>query len=432
MSLADTIADRIRTESNPGLSSLQLPAGWIVPNYQGCSIANLTSSIAQLFGAQLPTPPLDPAILDGLTAGVHRVVVVVVDALGYGKLLETLDANPQNGLHTLFYRGARLVPLTSVFPSTTAAALTTLWSGYTPAEHGLLGYQLFMREWGVRANMLEFSPVATQALKREQLIESGLDPKSFLPVPSLPQTLSPSHVPVDVLIAKPYVASGLSRVQIRGAREVRGYVTSSDMWVVLRQILEQKPDERAVHTVYWGGADAVGHTYGASSPTLAAEINNLAYSFSREFLNALSPAARSGTLFLLTADHGQIDTPLDRVTYLEDHPELRSNLVMDFTGEPRAAYLYCRSGEIDHVRDYVTHRLDDRFLVLDSAAALAAGLFGSGTVAPEAKYRIGDLTVIAREGYTLVEDRKQHPLLGRHGGLTNGEMLVPLIAARLD
>ncbi len=432
MSLADTIANRIRTESNPGLNSLHLPADWIVPHYHGCSIANVTASVAQIYGAPLPTPPLDAAILDGLTDGIRRVVLVVVDALGYTKLLETLDANPQNGFHTLLYGGARLVPLTSVFPSTTTAALTTLWSGYTPAEHGFLGYQLFLRELGVRANMLEFSPVATQELAREQLLDSGLDPQNFLPVPSLPQTLSSAGVSVDVLIAKPYVKSGLSRVQVRGAHEVRGFVTSSDMWVVLRQMLEQKQDERAVWAVYWGGADAVGHMYGASSPTLAAEIDNLAFSFTREFLNGLSPAARSGTLFLLTADHGQIDTPTDRVVFLEDHPELRSKLVMDFTGEPRAAYLYCRNGEIDHVRDYVANRLGDRFVVLDSPAALAAGLFGSGTVAPEAKYRIGDLTVVAHTGDTLVEDRKQHLLLGRHGGLTEGEMLVPLIAARLD
>jgi hypothetical protein len=53
-------------------------------------------------------------------------------------------------------------------------------------------------------------------------------------------------------------------------------------------------------------------------------------------------------------------------------------------------------------------------------------------MAPETPYRIGDLVVIPREDYTLVDHEKSHLLLGRHGGLTDAEMLVPLIAVRLD
>ena len=412
--------------------TLNLPTEWIVPNYAGRSIVNVPTTVVRIFGGEISTPPLDSTITRGLLAGVRRVVFVVVDALGYGKLLETLDANPQNGFHALLRGGAQIAQITSVFPSTTTAALTSLWSGYTPAEHGFLGFQLFLRDLGVRANMIAFSPTATDSLGRDQLIDGGLEPKDFLAVPSLPQTLEPVGVPVYHLLMYPYVKSGLSRVQIRGAKETRGFVASSDMWVVARQMIEEKKNERAVFAVYWGGVDGVGHVYGPSSETMTAEINNLAYSFEREFLNALSPAAREGTLFLLTADHGQLDTPENHTIYLSDHPELRSHLVMDFAGEPRAAYLYCRNGEADAAREYIETRLGDKFLVLDSKAALDAGLFGSGKLAPETKYRIGDLLVLPREDYTLVENHDTHLLLGRHGGLTAEEMLVPLIAARLD
>ena len=414
------------------IATLNLPHEWIAPDYAGRSIVNVPATVVRVFGGEISTPSLDSTITRGLLAGVRRVVLVVVDALGYGKLLETLDANPQNGFHSLLWSGAQFVPITSVFPSTTTAALTSLWSGYTPAEHGFLGFQLFLRDLGVRANMIAFSPTATDSLGRDQLIDGGLEPKDFLAVPSLPQTLEPAGVSVYHLLMYPYVESGLSRVQIRGAKETRGFVTSSDMWVVARQMIEEKKNERAVFAVYWGGVDGIGHVYGPSSETMTAEINNLAYSFEREFLNALSPAAREGTLFLLTADHGHLDTPENRTIYLSDHPELRSHLVMDFAGESRAAYLYCRNGEADAAREYIEHRLGDKFLVLDSQAALDAGLFGSGNLAPETKYRIGDLLVLAREDYTLVENHDAHLLLGRHGGLTAQEMLVPLIAARLD
>jgi hypothetical protein len=432
MSSAERIEKQIRAESGARFEALNLPADWIAPNYGGRSIVNVPASITRIFGGHIPTAPLDPAITKKLAAGVKRVVLVVIDALGYQKLLDTLDANPQNGFHPLLRQGAQLVPLTSVFPSTTTAALTVLWSGYTPAEHGFLGFQLILRDYGVRANMIGFSPVATQELGHDQLLAAGLEPENFLAVRSLPQTLAHVGVPVYHLIEQPFVKSGLSRAQIRGARETRGFVTSSDMWVVLRTWIEDHQTERALFTVYWSEVDAIGHTYGPSSETLTAEVNSLAYSFEREFLRPLSSAAREGTLFLLTADHGLIDTPTHRTIYLRDHPDLRNRLVMDFAGESRAAYFYCRHGEGDAAREYLTTSLEGKFFVLDSQAALNAGLFGSGILAPEARYRIGDLIVLPREDYALVEHRDARKMLGRHGGLSSEEMLVPLIGARLD
>ncbi len=432
MTLADKVLDEIRGESSARYGALNLPGDWIAPNYGGCSIANVPATIVRAMGGEISTAPLAAGIIAGFLSGIRRVVFVVADALGYSKLLKVLDTNPQNGFGALLRGGANLVPITSVFPSTTTAALTTLWSGYTPAEHGFLGYQLFLREFGVRAEMISFSPVATLQLGRDQLIAAGLDPDKFLPTPSLAQTLAMYGVSSYHLLLGAYVKSGLSHVQMCGAKEVRGVVTSSDLWVALREMLEAKKDERALFAVYWGGVDSVGHVYGPSSPSVAAEVNNLAYSFEREFLAPLSPAAREGTLFLLTADHGQMDAPRERMVVLRDHPELRDHLVMDFAGEPRAAYLYCRSGEVDAARAYIETRLGNKLLVLDSQAALQAGLFGTGTPAPEAPYRIGDLLVIPRENYTLVESKESRALLGRHGGLMPDEMLVPLIAARLD
>ena len=430
MEPAQLIENQLRAGSTARFPSLPLPADWVTPDYGGRSIVNVAATVARIFGAPISTPPLDPALTGDLLQGVRRVVFVVVDALGYNKLLETLDRNPQNGLHALLGQGARLAPVTSVFPSTTTAALTSLWSGYSPYEHGFMGYQLFLRDYGVRANMISFNPSATDSLGRDQLLAGGLEPQNFLATPSLAQTLAQVNVPVYHLLAGAYLQSGLSRVQIRGA-QMQGFVNASDMWIVLREMLEQKPAP-AVFAVYWSAVDALGHVYGPSSPTLAAEIDNLAYSFEREFLRPLSTAARQDTLFLLTADHGQIDTPPARAIALRRHPELRSHLVMDFAGESRAAYLYCRNGKMEAAREYIETRLGDRFVVLDSSAALHAGLFGSGTMAPETPYRIGDLIVLPRADDTLVEHEQSRLLLGRHGGLSDLEMLVPLIARRLD
>ncbi len=434
MKVEEIIEKQIRAERAARFAELNLPDEFIAPNYGGRSIVNISSSIVRILGGNLPTPPLDSEIIGEFSANVQRIVLVIVDATGYRRFIDALDGNPQNGFHALLHaaRGARLVPLTSTFPSTTTAALTALWSGYTPAEHGFVGYQLFLREYGVRSDMISFSPISTRELGKEQLMQAGLEPDKFLAVPSLPQTLESMGVPTYNLIEQPFTKSALSRVMIRGIRETFGFVTSSDMWVTLRAQIEKHRAERALFVAYWSAVDNISHTYGPSSDAVIAEINNLAYSFEREFLSQLSPAARAGTLFLLTADHGQIDSPASRVVYLRDHPELREHLVMDFAGEPRAAYFYCRNGETDAAREYITSRLDDKFLVLDSQAALKAGLFGAGNVSPEVKYRIGDLIALPRADYYFWDRDDEPNMLGRHGGLAEEEMLVPFIAARLD
>lgn len=431
MPITDERLLQIRTHRIP---TLNLPNDFIAPNYGGRSIVNVPASIAKIFGVTMTTAPLDAALVEKYSANVNRIVLVIVDALGYQRCLDALNANANNGFNALFKQGAQIAPLTSVFPSTTTAALTALWSGYTPAEHGFLGYQLFLREFGIRSQMISFDPAAMENLTRNQLVTAGLDLEKFVPVPSLPQTLAKAGVPVRNLMEQPYVKSPLSRVQIRGTKEMRGFVTSSDMWVALRALAEEKTAarERALLVAYWSAIDTISHLYGPSSDAVIAEMNNLGYSFEREFLSRLAPPAREGTLFLLTADHGQIDTPHSHTIHLKEHPGLREHLVMDYTGEPRAAYLYVRNGEMDAVREYIAAHLADKFLVLDSKNALDAGLFGSGTIAPEARHRIGDLILLPRGDWVLYDRDDEPKSLGRHGGLTEPEMLVPLIAARLD
>jgi hypothetical protein len=429
--LAGSLEAKIRARDKH-LDGLNAPPAFVLPAYDGLSIANVPTSVAQIFGAQLHRSPLDPAILAPFLPGVRQVVVVIVDALSYQTLRRALASNRGNGLNRLRRAGGRLLPLTSVFPSTTTAALTSLWTGYTPAEHGLVGYQLFLREYGVRANMIAYSPSATQSLGREQLVAAGLDPEAFLPVSTLPETLAGVGVPVFNLLEQPFTRSALGRTQFRGVRETRGIVTAADLWVALRQRMEALRGQRAVLMAYWSAVDTLGHLYGPDSENIVAEVNNLAYSFEREFWDRLSSTARLGVLFLLTADHGMAAVPQDQVVYLHRHPALRDRLMVSYTGDARAAYLHCRQGQVEAVRHYLETRLGDQFCVFESQAALDAGLFGGGPFAAETRNRIGDLIVVARSGASLCDRKKPPEERGRHGGLLAEEMLVPLLVARLD
>lgn len=439
MNTADKVEKRIRDKCLLGLSDL--PEGeFVMPNYDGLSIANIPATVAAMLGVNLPkgdawrsppsgAPPLAEDLWSDLAPGVRRVVLVVLDAVGYLAFQAALAEDEDLAFNRLIEAG-RLVPLTSVFPSTTTAALSSVWTGRTPAEHGLLGYELYLREYGTVANMIYFSPPRAKVLG--VLLDWGLEPEKFLPVPGLAEVLAQHGVTTRALIHDAFVKSPLSRIHFRGASEVHGFITSADMWVGLRHMLTQYRDERLFLAAYWGSVDAIAHLRGPASEAWAAEMRNLAYSLEREFLGLLTPADRQGTLLLITADHGQVHAPPQQATLLSQHPHLRDALLLPPTGESRAAYLYPRQGCTGDVRRYLEKHLGQRFVVLESAVALEAGLFGAGPPADRTPDRIGDLIALARGSNLWHWSEKEIKICGRHGGLTAGEMLVPFLAVRLD
>jgi len=431
MHSAHEIEDTIRRHRLPVLEKQLPPDEFVMPHYEGLSLANLPATIAALLGADLPgaAPPLPAELWADLAPGVRRVVLVLLDAVGYLRFRRLLQADESLSFAHLARQGC-LVPLTSVFPSTTATALATLWTGRTPAEHGLVGYALFLQEYGVVTDMLSLKPMRGQG--RETLVDWGLEPEKFLPVPGLGEFLGPHGITCRLLIHQQYVDSPLSRMLHRGMAERRGYISSSDMWVSIRHMLAQYRDERLLLVAYWGGVDGIAHVYGPTAETWPAEIRNLAFSLEREFLRPLSPADREGTLLIITTDHGQVFAPPEQAVLLTKHPPLWRALVLPPLGESRAAYLHVRRGQVKMVRAYLEEQLAGRFVVLDSEVALEAGLLGKGEIAPETPPRIGDLIALARGEASLHWGYREPKLWGRHGGLTPEEMLVPLLMVRLD
>jgi len=414
----------------PVLAELGLPAEFVLPHYR-LSIANLPATLSQLLGGNLPdaSPPLPDALWTDLAIGVRRVVWVILDAVGWLPFCGLLAEDDSLSFARLAQAG-RLFPITSVFPSTTTSALATLWTGHAPAQHGLVGHEMYLREFGLIVDTLGFSSAGEP--RQGQMIEQGLIPEEFLPVPGLAEILAGQGIITRALINLSLTESGLSRLCFRGAAEVAGFVTSADMWVRLRQMLAAHLDERLLLVGYWGEVDNISHYQGPDSESWRAELHNLAFSLEREFRRGLSSREREGTLLAITSDHGQVAVQPGSSIKLADHPGLQDCLLLPPTGGPRSAYLFARQGQVEGARRYLQENLSHQFAVVSSAAALEAGLLGTGPPAAESPYRLGDLTVLARGDYLLDHREREHPLRGMHGGLSPWEMLVPLLLVRLD
>ncbi|MCK5634294.1 MAG: hypothetical protein KAI06_04375, partial [Anaerolineales bacterium] len=116
---------------------------------------------------------------------------------------------------------------------------------------------------------------------------------------------------------------------------------------------------------------------------------------------------------------------------LRNHPDLTQRLHILPTGENRLPYLYLRPGQDGAVNEYIQKTWPGSFTTISSDSALKAGLFGPGIAARSSPDRLGDLTVLTHGESYMWWAEKENPLIGRHGGLSSEEMLVPLLAARL-
>jgi len=408
----------------------------ILPHYGGYSIANLGATIAGLLGkdgeralagASLE-PSLPRSLWGPLAPGVNCVVVVVLDAVGYHGFRRLLEAE-ETGFSRLAEAGV-LVPLTSVFPSTTMAAMSSIWTGRTPADHGFLGRRLFLSEYGFVADMIRLMPALNG--RPGSLMDWGWVPEDFVPVPHLAQLLAEAGGRTVAHLYGPHAGGGLSRLFLRGVEEIEGFLNYSDMWINLRHTVEQRTDAPLLVNVYWAGTDDLAHKYGPQDERIGAAVRQIAQSFERDFLTPLPPAAREGTVMIITADHGQVETPPERAVHLADHPGLQEMLLWPPCAEPRASYLHVRQGYEGLVRDYVETHLADQFLVFDMEEAVRAGLFGPGEMPRESRNRLGDLLLLARGDSRLIPVGASATDRGEHGSLLPEEMLVPLLMARLD
>jgi hypothetical protein len=420
----------LRTYRPAGMEDL--PAEFVWPRYEGLSVGNIAATAAHALGARLPgaLPPLRKDLLAGMLDGVKRVIVLVVDALGWEQLQGVMAVHDDLVFHRLAETG-RLMPLTTTFLSTTNSVLSTIWTGRPPIEHGLLAFTLFLREWSMAVEAITLSPIHRPF--SAMLTEWGLDPEAFLPVPALGQVLSVQGILSYAVILDQFVTTPLSRMHFRGMRDVRGHAQASEFWLMLRRVLQEHRGERFLLSGYWSAVDGLGHRYGPLDETGEVEIRSIATLMEEIFLKRLEPADGEGTLLLMTADHGQITTPPESAIVLDDHPLLRDALFMPPVGESRVPFFYVRSGQDEAVWRYLNEHFSEQFVFLSRDQVIHSGLLGPGKPYQEVPYRLGDIVGVARGDAFLVRDKLSvERMRGRHGGLGPQEMLVPLLAVRLD
>jgi len=421
----------------PRLEAHRLPGfdagpGSIYPFYEGFSVANIPASICHWldiprFGGQ----PLNDEILSLYQPSFANIILLVVDGMGLDVMQASLRLAGQDSDFSVWGELARegaLAPLTSLVPSTTSTVLTTFWTGCPPLEHGVVGYEVWLKEYGMIANMILHSP-ASFAGQPGSLRRAGFDPEAFLPVPTFGPHLTRQGVGAFAFQHASIAHSGLSTMLLPGV-EVVPFRSLSDLWVTLGKRLDQRALERNYYYVYWGALDEHAHRYGPDDERVHRELADFSRQLGR-FVRGRRASSRQDTLLIITADHGHIFTPQRADYAVWKHPELMECLMMAPSGEARLPFIFLRNGREEIFLRYLERTWPEQFLAVLSAQAMDVGLFGRGGAYARLADRVGDYVVVPQNGAYWWFSEQENTLLGRHGGLSRTEMLVPFFASIL-
>ena len=382
-----------------------------LPNYRDGSLVNLMQSILTGLGA---TGAGDGAHghLSSLgpdeIADARHVVLVVVDGLGQAQL----DSGPAPALGASL-RGT----MTSVFPSTTASAVTTLLTGLAPVEHGMTGWFMWLREL---ESVIAPLPFTTRA-GGTSLTELGVEPDDIFIAPTVfERARADCHAvqPADL------VDSRYSRSHTRGAAST-GFRRLGELVDCIVDIVGNAR-ERTYVSAYWPVLDTLSHRFGAASSRTRRHLAAINAHFER----LRAALTGSGTLLVLTADHGFVDVRPETRLDVGSVSGLGPMLSRPLCGEPRVAYCYVREAHRAEFARWADDALDGAGDVVESASMVEDGWFGLADPHPRLLERVGDFALVMRDDYAITDrlaGEKPFRQIGVHGGVSRDEMQVPLV-----
>ena len=365
----------------------------VVPAYHDACVTALVPALLE--GSAAPT------WLPAKVLQARQILLLVLDGLGWLQLRDRTEVAP-----TLTDMAGG--PITTVAPSTTAAALTSISTGLPPGEHGVVGYRIAVGgssgpPHGEILNALRWSTGNGDARRRH-------DPRLFQPCEMFGSQRPP------VVTRAQFADSGFTAAHLSDTR-LFGY---ADRVGLVDQVLGAFAREEPFVYAYWDDIDRTAHEFGL------AERYNDELAACDAMVAELLHRLPAGTAVVVTADHGQVHVG-ERLIHL---PEEVTGLVDGQSGEARFRWLHSRPGAASDLLAAAHQAFDHVGWVRSVDEVLSAGWLGD-RVTSTARGRLGDVAVVARDPVAFVDPAEVSSieLIGRHGSLTAAEMLVPAVFA---
>ncbi len=357
----------------------------LVPDYDGACLSNVVPALLERVR---PAPPWLPAA----AVDASQVVLLVLDGLGF----EQLDARRRLAPTLATMQGHAI---STVAPSTTATALSSLTLGCPPGEHGVVGYRINVA--GDVLNVLRWQTPEGDA-------RQGIPPDDIQSRPAFRGRRPP------VVTRAEFADTGFTSAHL-GEVRFWGWRVPSTLVTEVRRLL--RAGEPFVYA-YYDGIDKVAHEYGLGEhydAELVAVDRMVA-----DLASALPP----GAALVVTSDHGQVQVGQAVVPV---HDDVMAHVAL-LSGEGRFRWLHARPGRVEALTEAARSCHGGDAWVRSRDEVVTEEWFGP-KVSDAARRRFGDVVLAAREPVAFDDpaDTGPYRLQARHGSLTSAEMLVPLV-----
>jgi len=332
--------------------------------------------------------------------------------------------------------GGTLEKLTSQFPSTTAAHVTTIHTGLPVGESGI--YEWFYYEPQVDRIIapLLFSYAGDDV---RDTLKGNVKANELYPSQTLYQELKALGIDSHVFGVRDYTPSTYTNVVTKGA-ELHSFKTLPEALVNLGILLESSRAPAYIN-FYFENIDSTCHKYGPTSLQIEAEIE--AYLLIMDYFFTQIFPSKKKVLLLLTADHGASEVDPETTIFLNKDKRFkglerfiqtnRSGELLIPAGSARDMFLYIKDGLLDEAEEFLGKQLEEKAEVVKSTWLIENGYFGS-KISPKFQERVGNLVILPyryKSVWWYEKDRFEQRFYGHHGGLTPQEMGIPFISLEI-
>ncbi len=374
----------------------------VLPNYEH-SILNLITSILKNYN--VPTEHKSLKVLDErLNKKYKNVVFLILDGMGE----HILNNVSPNG----FFMKNKIDCITSVYPSTTTAALTTYYSGKPPYETGWIAWSQYFKEYGRALDMLPHR----ESYNGDSIEKAKIDVfKTVVNYKTIFEQIEEASPEIKAYEITP------SYSDKRSLRSIRA--DSIDEIISSIKMLSNIPEEKFIFA-YCDKPDSELHKFGTTSD----EVKNFIQETENKIEN-LSNVISKDTILIISADHGHKD--IKQAYTLLDYPEIQECLIMPPSLESRVVTFWVKEDMKEIFEERFNNIFKGKFWLMKKEEFLDKHFLGYGKKHPKIDDFIGNYIALSISDSiirleTFLADGKPVKK-STHCGLTKEEMEVPLI-----
>ena len=400
-----------QTQDTQKLNSLLTSGALLPPVSDAPGLVDFATAIHHAIGAT--KFPLDgnAAKIRALLGDPAHLIFALIDGFG----MNYVDRQPPHA----FIRRNLTTEMRSVFPSTTAAALTTLATGEWPATHAITGWHVLIPQISAVSTIIAYQ----RSPDKTPLSQLGIPIHDAYPIPS--RMRPSSHINAACLMPAHITNTPYSTYWAAGIPQIPYKTTRQAVHALTRRLA--RADRPTFTYLYMPQVDSAAHKHGAYHATTMRAARNADETLER-IATALPPNAR----LVMTADHGHLDAPASRVHKIAPGDPILSLSETPPSGDVRLMYAHVRPDNLPAFRRAVRNRLGDDFLVLTAPQLDALRLLGPDPIAPETRRRIGNALILSTTNAVLdyraaLGENASKRMRSHHSGLTPAEMRIPLV-----